>query len=456
MIKIRKFKKGAASFYIVAISTLILVIIAASFAAVIISELARTSNDDLAQSAYDAALAGVEDAKLAYYNYKSCKEGGSVSLDSGLGCDSIIKWVEGKETPSGFDSCDMVASILGRAVEKEGENNLGVLVQEKESPDNNMQQYYTCTKITTKRDEVIDVLNGSNPSKVMKASFVDGVNAYDIKSIEIKWQKKEEVSRTEYANLKKDGIFGKDAPLPAVLSVGLVQTGGDSFSLSAFDVTKDEKTNRGTVYLVPVKGEEDAKEDNDKYIGAWDGTKNIITNKKDGKNSGFLKSNDKTTKNKPYAVYCDDSGEYACSTTIELPDPIDGKRSNETFVIVISLPYASPSTEVALSFKCDGACPGASSYDVSVDPLYTAPGASGEDEAASSTATTDGMQITIDSTGRANDLYRRVETILEPEDNSFSYPMYAIQLTGNDGDSNLKKNISPTCENDFIDASNCD
>ena len=70
MIKIRKFKKGAASFYIVAISTLILVIIAASFAAVIISELTRTSNDDLAQSAYDAALAGVEDAKLAYYNYQ--------------------------------------------------------------------------------------------------------------------------------------------------------------------------------------------------------------------------------------------------------------------------------------------------------------------------------------------------------------------------------------------------
>ena len=60
----KKFKKGAASFYIVAISTLILVIIAASFAAVIISEMARTSNDDLAQSAYDSALAGVEDGSI--------------------------------------------------------------------------------------------------------------------------------------------------------------------------------------------------------------------------------------------------------------------------------------------------------------------------------------------------------------------------------------------------------
>ena len=88
MIKIRKkFKEGAASFYIVAISTLILVIVAASFAAVIISEVTRTSNDDLAQSAYDAALAGVEDAKLAFYSYQSCLENGSPIDASGLSCD---------------------------------------------------------------------------------------------------------------------------------------------------------------------------------------------------------------------------------------------------------------------------------------------------------------------------------------------------------------------------------
>ena len=49
-----KFKKGAASFYIVAFSTLILMILATSFAAVIISSLDRTANDDLSQSAYDS------------------------------------------------------------------------------------------------------------------------------------------------------------------------------------------------------------------------------------------------------------------------------------------------------------------------------------------------------------------------------------------------------------------
>ena len=71
-----KSKKGAASFYIVAFSTLVLIIIATSFAAIIISEVTRTANDDLSQSAYDSAMAGVEDAKIAFYNYQNCKAQG--------------------------------------------------------------------------------------------------------------------------------------------------------------------------------------------------------------------------------------------------------------------------------------------------------------------------------------------------------------------------------------------
>ena len=47
----KEYKKGAASFYIVAFATLILIIVVMSFATIMISEMARTSNDDLAQSA---------------------------------------------------------------------------------------------------------------------------------------------------------------------------------------------------------------------------------------------------------------------------------------------------------------------------------------------------------------------------------------------------------------------
>ena len=171
MKKIRKFKKGAASFYIVAISTLILVIIAASFAAVIISEIARTSNDDLAQSAYDAALAGVEDAKLAYYNYQTCLENDSCGDMQGL----IDAANDGDDSN---DKCDMVAVMLGRTVE----SDKGVLVQETDTG-NNMQQYYTCTILRTKVPDYKTMLTSANPTKVMRAKFEgDGV-ANTIKTI---------------------------------------------------------------------------------------------------------------------------------------------------------------------------------------------------------------------------------------------------------------------------------
>ena len=106
-----KFKKGAASFYIVAFATLILMIIAVSFASIIISEMNRTSKDDLAQSAYDSALAGVEDAKLAFSNYKKCIANGATAKepvsDAPLDCSAIVWYME-------HPDCGMVGKILGR------------------------------------------------------------------------------------------------------------------------------------------------------------------------------------------------------------------------------------------------------------------------------------------------------------------------------------------------------
>ena len=95
------FKSGAASFYIVAFSALILTIVAIGFAVVIVSELTRSSNDDLSQSAFDSALAGVEDAKLAFYNYQTCIERGATATvpnnDDSLSCGEIIYYMETSE-----------------------------------------------------------------------------------------------------------------------------------------------------------------------------------------------------------------------------------------------------------------------------------------------------------------------------------------------------------------------
>ena len=63
------FKKGAASMYVVVIAALLFSVLTVSFIRIIVSESLRTANSELAQSAYDSALAGVEDAKTALMKY---------------------------------------------------------------------------------------------------------------------------------------------------------------------------------------------------------------------------------------------------------------------------------------------------------------------------------------------------------------------------------------------------
>lgn len=417
----KKFKKGAASFYIVAISTLILVIIAASFAAVIISEIARTSNDDLAQSAYDSALAGVEDGKLAFYNYRNCLK------NNAEGCSEIIKWFdEANNSNSTKDKCDMVAEILGREVEKdENGNGMGVLVQEKTGAGgNNLQQAYTCVVVKTALSDYRATLTGNDPTKVIRANF-DGVDVSEIESIRVSWQSDKEDVVNQNSNFGSNGgIFNTKAPMPPVISVGLIQT-AETFSLSDFDMTVGDKTDRGTLYLVPT---------DKSNIEPVDGKYQVAQNGHIGK-EGFLKSNDKTTTNLPYVVYCAENDEFACSATIELPDPVGGSRNSDTFMVAISMPYAGSSTDVKLEFCTTSSC-------------FVENGEITEDT-ESTAISINNTQVSIDSTGRANDLYRRVDVRLDMADNADPYPMYAIQLLGSGDSSLIKKNLSPITEWNF-------
>ena len=447
MIKTRrkKFRKGAASFYIVAISTLILVVLATSFAAVMISEMARTSNDDLSQSAYDAALAGVEDAKLAYYNYRSCMELGSSYSDikpSGndpVTCQDIMYWMN-------HPDCDMVAHILGRI--GKGENS-EVLIEESMSGSNNMQQAYTCNKITTKLKSYLSTLNQSNMTRVVHAKF-DGVSANEITKVKVSWYSNTDGAELAWTNFSSSGVVFPQlranteksrAATPPTISVGLVQT-GSVFSMEEFEKT-DEGTNRGTVYLVPVSKSSEATRSQDdayiddkqgNYIGAWDGNENVISA------SQIVKSNNHTVKNLPFAVYCNPSGDFVCSAYLELPRVYDGEaRNDETFMFVISIPYGQPSTDFSLEFFC---------ADGSICGTKTDGDATGD---MTTQATLSDVQVNIDSTGRANNLYRRVEARLDTGTAYFPYPLYAIELldTNSPSQSLLTKPFPVTSEYNF-------
>ncbi|MBR3236732.1 hypothetical protein IKF92_03595 [Candidatus Saccharibacteria bacterium] len=424
----KKRLKGAASFYIVAFSTLILVIIVLSFAGVVVSELTRTSNSDLSQSAYDSAMAGVEDAKLALYNYRNClerdKTGKEVKPNNDLevSCNEIFYYMNLNNYSSEEESCKMVGKILNR--------NDDIVSIEESNVGNNMAQFYTCVKLDDTLGDYLGELSPSNMTKVVKPNF-DVINASGVKKIRLKWYSDKNMGDNDQLNYTNfngtsvvyKGLNSGKLSTPPTVFVAMMQT-GPSFNMSDFDTTSGAQTDRGMVYLTPVNNKSAAKTNKDNnYKGAYSEEKS--TNYID--KNGFLKSNDKTSVNLPYAVFCDSGGDYACSVTIELPDPKNGARNNETFRIIVGLPYGAPDTDFSLEFLCNDGASGCEKI-------------ANESGGKSSRAIMKGTQVAVDSTGKANDIFRRIEVRLEDTSDPLSV-MGPLELLGNSGESTIKKNV---------------
>ena len=462
------FKRGAASFYVVAFSTLVLIIVVASFTSLVIAQLTRSSNDDLSQSAYDSALAGVEDAKLAYYNYQNCIaqgiEGAKWSGEGTIDCAGIIDLVEESN-----DDCDEVAKILGRNIV----DGVGVSVEETSKKDvvkNNMQQTYTCTKIQTSLPDYRASLSASNPTRVINVKLDDMgkgeyINADAVEKIRVSWGAelaKSDVTLSNYnnGNVEFPKITGSTkAAVPPTISLAVVQA-GNNFSMSDFDKTSNGETNRGMVYLTPVTTEGKNTEGKDgNYYGTTFGVDSggLAVSKID-KNAVVASNNllgqnpNINVSNYSYGVSCPYAGVgsgFTCSAMVYLPKPVGGVRSNDNFMVAMSLPYGA-STDVILEFFCgDGVVCGE-------QKMICEEGDSDCDESTSTNQVNlKDVQIGIDSTGRANDLFRRVETRLEGTDGFAVSIMGPLELFGaggsrdNPDDSPLNKNYPTTCEYNF-------
>lgn len=419
----REVRDGAASFYVVAFSTLILMIIATSFAAIIISEVTRTMNDDLAQSAYDSAMAGIEDAKLAYHNYRNCLE---QQLDNGTvtsQCADILEIVEGEQ------DCDMVAKVLGR-VSSDG----GVDIKEL-GVGNNMQQAYTCVTMTDVVPDYGSTLSSSNAMRVFKAKFDGDIKANDIERVRISWFSAQDALKGKsFSNVDGgkvvfpiiSGLGSKPAAAPPTISLAMIQT-SDEYDLSDFDVTKNGETNRAVAFLVPTANQINGNDENN-HIVAKD---NVITKDQ------FAASNDKLARKVPFTVVCN-GAEFACSAEIELPKPIGGTRNDDTFIFAVGLPYGKPDTEISLQFFGGGTasqeCGDASSEEEcdTDEPIKLK-----------------GVQIAVDSTGRANDLFRRVQVRLDNKQDFSLSIMGPLELLSDGSGESLAKDYKVICEYNF-------
>ena len=162
MTKTKKYYQGAVSLFMVVFTTLLLSILVLSFIKIMVKDQQRASRSDLSQSAYDSALAGVEDAKRAVTKYmKDC-----VYNSTGVNCAELAGYLNG-------DSCDAASKLLTGT---SGEQKIGG------DNDDYMSQAYTCVKIQYQTPDYVGKIDNLSDSVIIPINAVSSVS-----SVKISW-----------------------------------------------------------------------------------------------------------------------------------------------------------------------------------------------------------------------------------------------------------------------------
>lgn len=373
---------GAVSIFVVVFSAMFVTIITVSYVSLMIRAQQQASNADLSNSAYDSALAGVEDAKRVLLQYRKCLNQTTPTAT----CSSLISLFS---TPN----CTMVKRALGDT--SSGET---LIKSETESAttgnSKSLDQAYTCVEISYTADEKELTLKDGESVLVP----IDSAGkTFD--SMKLSWymQTRENTSYTQ-----PSALVGTKLPLrsswsastPPILRTQLIQH-GSSFNPSDFDADQAAAANTKTAFLYPTGG-----------VGAT-----TIS----AASFDYRPATGANTK-APFPVNCFatrfNNGLYACEATIRLPDPIGGSGTRSLYLNLQAL-YNDTKVKIEL-------LNGGSAVNI--------------------------VAPTIDSTGRANDLFRRVKVGV-----SFNgvYPKANFDINGN-----LCKNFSVTNDS-FIEPNGC-
>lgn len=388
---IRQFKQqGVVSLFVVIFAALLMSVVTVGFIQLMIKDQQQATSSDLSQSAYDSAQAGVEDAKRLLLLDQACRNG---TASPSVNCTAITSAL----TPVAGESetrCDVLAQA-GLVVQ---ENNETII--EQNDGDTQLDQAYTCVKVVVNTDDYKGQID-ANQSDVVSIA-----GASDFDSVELSWFSREDVSTsttTPAIEFPSDGTTVTLPPVgnqwqtnyPALMRTQLIQLGG-GFKLTDFDNSQDGKSNANTLFLYPSSS-------------------GLVTKE-------FAIDGRRSAQSAPQPIDCNDSfiqGEYACKVTLRLPAPIDGNVAQRNAYLRLSALYNGAHYSLRLK--------NGSNY-----------------------VKFNGVQPQVDSTGRANDMFRRVKARIELK-GDVVYPEAAIDLQGN-----LCKNFTITDNEDgFSDTSTC-
>ncbi len=374
MSRIQKTKKGVAAIYVVVFTTMLIGIITLSFLRIMLSESGRTLNDTMSDSAYNAALAGVEDAKYVISKYEKKVSGSDTSIP-----DDFKNIVETKT-----DDCD----IISEAMEKLHVTGLVDGTDYYIGTDgsrSDQDQAYTCVTIKLEGD-FRGTLTSNDPTLIvpLKPSGKGDNTAKNVAKVELTWYSSGDdddvsnaISGHLLENLQSDGlndIVNNTAVVSSTATGVLGKKGVKS---------DDEQTIFNGLRMMLVQSPLGAA--NPDYYSSDAGTTNrgtlmLLPSTEGASTIGaqeLVASADKNL-NAPQAVKCENG---ICKVTIGLPDPKGGERDPDNFFLVLNTVYSNPTTKVIVKMK--------NSSDKEI-PFFN-------------------VQPIIDSTGRSGDLFRRVE-----------------------------------------------
>lgn len=183
-------QSGAASLFIVIFTALLVTVITVGFTQIMIRNQQQALASDLSQSAYDAALAGVEDAKRLLVTLAEC----DASPDPN-DCANLADIIDAHQCSTTLDAGLTTKRVANTA-------------SEVQVGDSALNQAYTCVKINRFSTAYPGTITPSNPSVVIPISPHNG----DATMLRVTWFTKEDVDQGTI--IDSTGFFTPSLLLP--------------------------------------------------------------------------------------------------------------------------------------------------------------------------------------------------------------------------------------------------
>ncbi len=371
-------QRGGVSLFVVMFTALIVTVITVSFTQIMIRNSQQALDNDLAQRAYDSAMAGVEDAKRLLIIDRDCNVQNQQNIPDSdprrirekAACDKYSKAIRGDAT----DPKTKCSTIVDAGIVPTG-GTTGNSTKEVRVGNDEDNQAYTCVKIDTQPDDVkFTLAEGGRKVAHLKAKE-------NFHFISIRWFK----SPNDFAA----GSYTVNCPggPGAIESVC-------AFNFANSSLPSSIAWNKGNTppivraqYIPFIASEDDSNQQYVRTAFLYPGRNN------QGVEMGPQNRRD------PLSTFI-----YSASCS--------------------SANHASGACEATLSVQ-----PTSEAYLV-LEPIYNKSDFVIQlKDAAGGVVKTDGVQPVVDSTGRADNLFRRVKANVELEPTAIPYPA-AINLKG--------------------------